>query len=67
MNRNGHSEIRARSPLGMVQAEKKIEGCKHIRGSRWFEGQKKNEKLYQKKPSIINQEEEETLVIQKEI
>jgi hypothetical protein len=45
-----------------------MEGSKNICGSRWFEGlQKMEETLCQKKPSIINEKEEETLVIQKEI
>jgi len=52
----------------MVEPEKKMEGYINICGSPWFEGLKKMDwTLYQKKPYIINQEEEEKLVIQEEI
>jgi hypothetical protein len=52
----------------MVQREKEMEGCENKCCSWWFEGlQNMDGTLYQKKSSIINQEEEETLVIQKEI
>ena len=67
MYRNGQGEIW--SVLGMVQSEKKMEGCENSSGSLWFEGlekkkkKKKDETLYQRKPFSMNQEEEQTLVI----
>jgi hypothetical protein len=64
--RNGQDEIwRA---LVMAQSERKMEGWNSVCDTRLLEGlQKMDETWHQKKPSVTDREEEETLVSLKEI